>query len=191
MIKLTTKIITIASLTLGLGFYSIPKNSFSLPSPEIKSTKVQNNTVTVALPYDATVTLKTGSIMSGKITVFDQQQSMITLQRSGQSKKISMTDITKVKFGRQVKFIHSGEVIIRGGDDDFDPNTIQTWQEPLNHFKITNGQDGKAEVILSNTSKGKLRGIIAVSQTNTYVVDELNFDHDNNNIILTVIPYSE
>ncbi|MDJ0580357.1 hypothetical protein [Crocosphaera sp.] len=191
MIKLTTKIITIASLTVGLGFYLIQKHSFSLPSPEIKSTKVQNNTIPVALPYDATVKLKTGSTMSGKIIGFEQQQSMITLQRSRQSKKISMADINKVEFGGEVKFIHSGEVIIRGEDDDFDPNTRQIWQEPLNHFKITNAQDGKAEVILSNLSKGKLRGVVAVSQTNTYVVDELSFDNNNNQINLNVIPYSE
>ena len=191
MIKLSIKIITLVSLSVGLGFYFIQKHGVSLPSNQIKSTKVQNNTVTVPLPYDATVTLKTGSTMSGKLTVFDQQKSMITLQRSGQSKKISMTDITKVKFGREVKFIHSGDIVIRGERDNFDPNTIQTWQEPLTHFKIINDQDGKAEVILSNISKGKLRGVVAVSQTNTYVVDELSFYHDNNNIILTVIPYSE
>ena len=58
MIKSAIKIITLASLTVGLGFDFIPKNSFSLPSPEIKSTKVQNNSLPVALPYRATVTFK-------------------------------------------------------------------------------------------------------------------------------------
>ena len=53
-------------------------------------------------------------------------------------------------------------------------------------------QDGKGEIILSNiSSQAKLRGIITVSQTNTYVVHELSFDHDNNQINLTVIPCSD
>lgn len=106
-------------------------------------------------------------------------------------KKVPITDLKKVEFGKEVKFIHSGEIIIRGEDNNSNPNTIQTWQEPLTNFKITNAEDGKAEVILSKISKGKLRGIVAVSQSNTYVVDELSFEHDNNNISLTVIPYSE
>ena len=191
MIKLSIKIITIASLTVGLGFYFIPKNSFSLPSHEIKSPKVQNNTVSVALPYDATVTLKNNSIMSGKIAGFEPQQSQITLQRSGQSKTILITDVKKVEFGREFKLLHSGKPVIRGEEDDFDPNTVQTWQEPLTHFKITNDHDGKAEVVLSNLSRSRLRGILSVSKTNTYVVDELNFNHSNNYIIITAIPYSE
>ncbi len=160
---------------------------------------MQNNTVPVALPYDATVTLKTDRTMSGQMKVFDQQQSMITLERNEKFKKIAIPDIKKVKFGRKVKLIHSGKIVIRGGGNKSSYNKqnkcsldkAETWQEPSNHFKITNAQDGKAEVILSKIGKSKLRGIIAVSQTNTYVIDELDFNHDNNNIILTVIPCSE
>ncbi|ACB53820.1 hypothetical protein cce_4472 [Crocosphaera subtropica ATCC 51142] len=191
MIKLSIKIITIASLTVGLGLYFIPKNGFSLPSRPIKSIKIQNNIIPVALPYDATVTLKTNSTMSGKIVNFDQQKSEITVEKSGRSKAIAITDIEKVEFGREVKLIHSGKPVIRGEDNNANPNTTETWQEPLTHFKITNAQDGKAEVILSKLSKAELRGIRAVSQTNTYVVDELSFNDNNNHIILTVIRYSD
>ena len=191
MIKLLIKIITLASLTVGLGLYFVPKNSFSLPSHEVKITKAQNNTVPVALPYDATVTLNSNDEMSGKMSAIDPQQSEITLERSGQSKKISITNIKKVEFGREVKFIHSGKIVIRGGEDEFDPNTTQTWQEPLTHFKITNATDGKAEVVLSNINRSQLRGVIAVSQTNTYVVDELSFNNENNSVIITAIPYSD
>ncbi|MDJ0729197.1 MAG: hypothetical protein QNJ33_04315 [Crocosphaera sp.] len=192
MRKLSIKIITLASLTVGLGLYFVPTSGFSLPSHEIKSTKAQNSAVPVALPSDATIILNGNKKISGKITEFDQQQSLITLERSNQAKKVDLSDIQKVEFTGKVIFIHNGESLtIRGGDNDSNPNTTQTWQEPFTHFKITNAQNGKAEVILSNISKGKLRGIITVSQTNTYVVDELSFDHDNNHIILTVIPYSE
>ncbi|EAZ88767.1 hypothetical protein [Crocosphaera chwakensis] len=191
MIKLSIKIIIIASLTVGLGGYFIPKKGFSFPSHNIKSIKVEKNTIPVALPYNARVTLKTNSTISGKIINFDPQQSNITVDRSGRSKTIKITDIEKVEFGKEVKLIHSEKPVIRGEDNNFNPNTAQNWQEPLTNFKITNAQDGKAEVILSNISRGKLRGIRAVSQTNTYVVDELSFNDNNNYIILTVIPYSE
>ncbi len=191
MIKLSIKIITLASLTVGLGLYFVPRNVFSLPSNIIKSTKVENNIIPVVLPDLATVTLKTDSTMSGKVTAFDQQQSEITIQASGQSRKIGITDIKQIEFKGNAKLIHSGEIVIRGGNNNSNQNNRETWQEPLNHFKITNAQDGKAEVILSNVSERKLEGIVDVSETNTYVVDQLGFNHDNNNIILTVIPYSE
>lgn len=192
MIKLSIKIITLATLTVGLGLYVVPKNGFSFPSHAIKSTKVENNTIPVALPYDAEITLKTNSTISGKITEFDRQQSVITVQRGGgQSRKIAITEIKEVKFGKEVKLIHSGKIIIRGENNRPNANTIQTLQEPLIHFKILNGNDGKAEVILSSISKNKLRGILAVSQTNTYVVDQFNFNDNNNQIVLTVMPYSE
>ncbi|MGB5594087.1 MAG: hypothetical protein WBM32_09000 [Crocosphaera sp.] len=119
--------IALASLTVGLGVYFLPTNGVSLPSNEIKSTKAQNNTIPVALPYDATVILNENSTISGKLTAIDQQQSVITLERSGQSKKVPITDLKKVEFGKEVKFIHSGEILIRGEDNNSNPNTIQTW----------------------------------------------------------------
>ena len=91
MIKLSIKIITLASITVGLGLNFVPKNGFTLPSHQIKSPKIQSNTIPVALPYDATIRLETGEEMSGKMTAFDQQQSMITLERSGKSKKMIET----------------------------------------------------------------------------------------------------
>ncbi len=198
MIKFSIKIITLASLTVGLGLYFVPKNGFSLPSHQTQSTKIQNNIIPVALPYDATVTLKTGRTMSGKVIRFDPQKLEITIQRSGKQKKISITNIEDVKFSGEFIFIHPGIVLPRGEtnscynqQNNSSLDNGETWQEPLTHFKITNGQDGKAEVILSKENETKLEGIIAVSQTNTYVIDELDFNHDNNNIILTVIPCSE
>ena len=192
MIKFSIKIITLASLTVGLGLYFVPKNGFSLPSHQTQSTKIQNNIIPVALPYDATVTLKTGRTMSGvKVIRFDPQQSQITIQRSGKEKEISITDINNVKFAGEFIFIHPGIVLPRGEtnscynqQNNSSLDNRETWQEPLTNFKITNGQDGKAEVILSKENETKLEGIIIVSETNTYVIDELGFSHDNNKIIL-------
>ncbi|MGK7939957.1 MAG: hypothetical protein AB4062_07365 [Crocosphaera sp.] len=189
MIKLSIKIITLASLTVPLGLYFIPKNSFSLPSHEVKLTKAQNNTVPVALPYDATVTLNSNDEMSGQMISFEPQQSEITLQRSGRSKKIAITNIKKIEFGQKFQLLHTGELVIRGEDDDFDPNTVQTWQIALTQFKIIDAQDGKAEIILSGISKRKLDGIMSVSQSNTYVIDQLIFNNENNSLIITAIPY--
>ncbi|MGK7880748.1 MAG: hypothetical protein AB4060_11695 [Crocosphaera sp.] len=198
MIKLSIKIITLASLTVGLGLYFVPQKGFSVPFNQIKSTQIPNNIVPVALPYDATVTLKTGGTMSGKIIMFDSQQSKITIQRSGKKAQISITDIDNVKFEGEFIFIHTGLVLPRGEtnscynqQNNSSLDNGETWQEPLTHFKITNGQDGKAEVILSKENETKLEGIITIYETNTYVINELGFNHDNNNIIVNVIPCSE
>lgn len=189
--KLLVKIIALTSLTAGLGLYFVPTRGISFPSNEIQSTKQQANTVPVALPLDATVIRKKGSKLSGKITDIDQTQSAITLARGEKSEKVAVADIDKVEFGKEVKFIHSGKLIFRGGENNPSPNASLTWQEPLAHFKITNSQDGHAEVTLTNVSQAKLDGIRAVAETNTYVVDELSFNDSHNTIILKVIPYSE
>ena len=191
MIKHSIKIITLASLTVGLGLYCVPKNGLSLPSPEIKSTRAQNTSIPVSLPNDANVTLKRGGLGQGKMTGFDQQT--ITLEKSRREpRKIAITDIQKVGFSGEATLIHKqGSIRVRGGNNNSNQNNRETWQEPLTNFKIVNAKNGKAEVILSQVSKAKLRGIIDVSQTNTYVVDELSFNHDNNHVILTVIPREE
>lgn len=192
LMKVLFKIMAIALFTTGLSFYPTILRGNSLPTISVKSVKQQDKTIPIVLPFKAEVLLNnTTSSLSGRLINVDSTQQKITLALSGQSKDYSVTEIEKIEFKGKLKLIHSGKIVVRGNNSSNFSNNQETWTESLADFKITNPEDGQAEITLNSVSKLKLKGIRAVAKNNSYVVDEIIIDASGQKITIKVTPYSE
>lgn len=194
LMKVLFKIMAIALFTTGLSFYPTILRGNSLPTISVKSVKQQDKTITVALPFSATVFRNNETpSLSGRLTNVDSTQQKITLALSGRSKGCSVTEIEKIEFKGKLKLIHNGKIVVRGNyNNSSNPsNNQETWTESLADFKITNPQDGHAEITLNSVSKLKLKGILGVAQNSSYIVDEIIIDASAQKITIKASPYSE
>ncbi|EKU97025.1 hypothetical protein Lepto7375DRAFT_1064 [Leptolyngbya sp. PCC 7375] len=168
-------------------FYSVPNIASSFGT---KPVLAQSSEIMISLPNDAEVSLKgiDGS-RSGKVIGLDNQH--LTLQRSGNTTTISLDRIEQVSYDRNSPFYRSsGEIVMRGSQ--VSPIGAQdTWRDlPLSDFIFRDTNTGQAGVILDTVlSSTELRGVSAVAQDSTYVVDEMYFDMQQSSITLVLTPY--
>lgn len=141
------------------------------PSPQIS--KVQDNTtISVALPVNAKVQLKTGTTLGkGKVKGFDAKQQTLTLEEES----IPLAQIEKVTFDdKALAYQSDGKLVIRGPDTAKAKQS--TWSVLLSAFQLNDPKLGKAQVDLTGILKpSELRGIQSIAKNSVYLVDEMQF----------------
>ena len=146
----------------------------------------------VALPELAEVILKGGESSSGQITGIDAQGEALSIQRSGKTATIPLSQIKKVVFKNGALVYRSnGRQIIRG-ERDRPTGKLVTWSGiPLNTFTVKNSTQGQAVVKLKPpvVSLAQLRGIQSVARNRQYVVDEIQFNSQQKTITILAKPY--
>lgn len=146
----------------------------------------------VALPELAEVILKGGESSSGQITGIDAQGEALSIQRSGKTATIPLSQIKKVVFKNGALVYRSnGRQIIRG-ERDRPAGKLVTWSGiPLNTFTVKNSTQGQAVVKLKPpvVSTAQLRGIQSVARDRQYVVDEIQFNSQQRTITILAKPY--
>ncbi|MDZ8224222.1 hypothetical protein [Nostoc sp. ChiVER01] len=146
----------------------------------------------VALPELAEVIFKGGESSSGQITGIDAQQEALSIQRSGKTATIPLSQIQKVVFKNGALVYRSnGRQIIRG-ERDRPTGKLVTWSGiPLNTFTLKNSTQGQAVVKLKPpvVSTAQLRGIQSVARNRQYVVDEIQFNSQQRTITILAKPY--
>jgi len=161
-------IITATSLVFiaSLAGYHLPATGDRSPVKKIP----------VFIPDDTKVSLKNGTSLSGRLIKIDSQAKMIALGRESKTKEVAMKEIKQIEFQGKI-IIKSGTLVIRGEGGSSNPNqNRQSWQEPLQNFKIVDVNTGKAEVTLTSLKPLELRGIEAVADSSFYVVEEIKFN---------------
>ena len=146
----------------------------------------------VALPELAEVFFKGGESSSGQITGIDAQQEALSIQRSGKTATIPLSQIKRVVFKNGALVYRSnGRQIIRG-ERDRPTGKLVTWSGiPLNTFTVKNSTQGQAVVKLKPpvVSPAQLRGIESVARNRQYVVDEIQFNSQQRTITILAKPY--
>ncbi|MGF2038778.1 MAG: hypothetical protein RMZ43_026250 [Nostoc sp. CmiVER01] len=146
----------------------------------------------VALPELAEVIFKGGESSSGQITGIDAQQEALSIQRSGKTATIPLSQIQKVVFKNGALVYRSnGRQIIRG-ERDRPTGKLVTWSGiPLNTFTVKNSTQGQAVVKLKPpvVTTAQLQGIQSVARNRQYVVDEIQFNSQQRTITILAKPY--
>ncbi|MCL6750223.1 hypothetical protein KBT16_04205 [Nostoc sp. CCCryo 231-06] len=146
----------------------------------------------VALPELAEVILKGGESSSGRVIGIDAQGQALSIQRSGKTATIPLSQIQKVVFKNGALVYRSnGRQIIRG-ERDRPTGKLVTWSGiPLNTFTVKDSTQGQAVVKLKPpvVSTAQLRGIQSVARNRQYVVDEIQFNSQQRTITILAKPY--
>ncbi|MBN3895066.1 MAG: hypothetical protein HWQ41_07300 [Nostoc sp. NOS(2021)] len=160
-----------------------------LAQTQIKADELE---LAVALPELAEVIFKGGESSSGQITGIDVQGEGLSIQRSGKTATIPLSQIKKVVFKNGALVYRSnGRQIIRG-ERDRPIGKLVTWSGiPLNTFTVKNSTQGQAVVKLKPpiVSTEQLQGIESVATDRQYVVDEIQFDSQQRTITILATPY--
>ncbi|MEH2192627.1 MAG: hypothetical protein V7K98_08295 [Nostoc sp.] len=160
-----------------------------LAQTQIKADELE---LAVALPELAEVILKSGQSSSGRVIGIDAQGQALSIQRSGKTATIPLSQIAKVLFKNGALVYRSnGRQIIRG-ERDRPTGKLVTWSGiPINTFTVKNPSQGQAVVKLKPpvVSTEQLQGIQSVARNRQYVVDEIQFNSQQRTITIQATPY--
>lgn len=165
------------------------RNFVSAQAPNVR---VEEASVSVALPTLADVYLKGGGSSSGRVTAIDLQGQNLSIERSGRSANIPFSRIEKVAFSYSaVAYRTDGRQILRGENPVRGVGSQATWDGiPLNAFRLQDPNRGQAEVRLGSiVPRGQLRSILSVAKDHQYVVDEMRFDPQRGTMTIRTTPY--
>jgi hypothetical protein len=131
--------------------------------------------IPVFLPDDVTVELNGGASLSGRITNFDAKGKKVTITNGPDSQTVAIKEIHLVLFKGKVILRNNREIVIRGDNSQKSPNQNgKTFKEPLQNFQIVDASKGEARVTITNPLE--LKGVQAVAQSSSYVVEQIRFD---------------
>ncbi|HYX16298.1 MAG TPA: hypothetical protein VE944_18390 [Nostoc sp.] len=146
----------------------------------------------VALPELAEIILNGGESSSGRVIEIDAQRQALSIQRSGKTATISLSQIAKVVFKNgALAYRSNGRQIMRGGGERPTGKTVSWSGIPINNFTVKNTTQGQAVVKLKPpvVSTAQLRGIQSVARNRQYVVDEIRFNSQQKTITILAKPY--
>lgn len=172
------KIMAITSLIALTGLVGNPLAVQSRPLLTVAQGTKAKSQIPVFLPDDVKVKLKkNGASLSGRVTDFDSKTKKVTLTNGPDSQTVPIKDIDLVVFQGKVILRENGRhiVIIRGDNSQKSPNQNgKTFKEPLQNFQIVDATKGEARVTITNPLE--LKGVQAVAQNSSYVVEQISFD---------------
>jgi len=160
-----------------------------LAQTQIKADELE---LAVALPELAEVILKGGESSSGQITGIDAQAEALSIQRSGKTATIPLSQIQRVVFKNGALVYRSNGIQIIRGERNRPTGKPVTWSGiPLNTFTVKNPTQGQAVVKLKPpvVSTAQLQGIQSVARNRQYVVDEIQFNSQQRTITILAKPY--
>lgn len=164
--------------------------NFLLAQTPVKADELE---LAVSLPKLAEVIFKGGESSSGQIIGIDAQGQALSIQRSGKTATIPLSQIAKVVFKNERFVYTSNELpIMRSIQIDRPQGKPVTWSGiPINTFTIKNPIQGQAVVKLKPpvVSTAQLRGIRSVARNRQYVIDEIQFNSQQRTITILAKPY--
>ncbi|MBW4615480.1 MAG: hypothetical protein KME21_19820 [Desmonostoc vinosum HA7617-LM4] len=167
----------------------VKTENFLLAQTQIKADELE---LAVALPDLAKVVFKGGDSSSGRVVGIDAQGQVLSIQRSSKTTTIPLSKIQKVVFKNSaLVYRRDGRQIIRGERDRPTGKPV-TWSGiPLNAFTVKNPTQGQAVVKLKPpvVSTAQLQGIQSVARDWQYVVDEIQFNPQQQTIVILAKPY--
>ena len=170
------KIMTITSLIALTGLVGNPLTVQSRPVLTVAQGTKAGSQIPVFLPDDVKVKLKKdGASLSGRVTNFDAKAKKVTLTNGPDSQSVAIKDIDVVLFQGKVILKNNKAIVIRGDNSQKSPNQNgKTFKEPLQNFQIVDATKGEARVTITNPLE--LKGVQAVAQSSSYVVEQIRFD---------------
>jgi len=170
------KIMTITSLIALMGLVGNPLAVKSRPVLTVAQGTKAGSQIPVFLPDDVKVKLKKdGASLSGRVTNFDAKAKKVTITNGSDSKPVAIKDIDVVLFQGKVILRNNIAIVIRGDDSQQSPNQNgKVFKEPLQNFQIVDATKGEARVTITNPLE--LKGVQAVAQNSSYVVEQIRFD---------------
>jgi small nuclear ribonucleoprotein (snRNP)-like protein len=169
------KIMTITGLIALTGLVGNALAVQSRPVLTVAQGTKAGSQIPVFLPDDVKVKLKGGASLSGRVTNFDSKAKKVTITNGSDSQSVAIKDIDVVLFQGKVILRNNNAIVIRGDDSQKSPNQNgKTFKEPLRNFQIVDATKGEARVTI--TSPLELKGVQAVAQNSSYVVEQIRFD---------------
>jgi hypothetical protein len=170
------KIMAITGLIALTGLVGNPLVVESRPVLTVAQGTKAGSQIPVFLPDDVTVKLKKdGGSLSGRVTNFDAKAKKVTLTNGPDSQTVAIKDIDVVSFQGKVILKNNKAIVIRGDDSQKSPNQNgKIFKEPLQNFQIVDASKGEARVTITNPLE--LKGVQAVAQNSSYVVEQIRFD---------------
>jgi hypothetical protein len=169
---------TITSLIALTGLVGNPLAVQSRPVLTVAQGTKAGSQIPVFLPDDVKVKLKSGASLSGRVTNFDAKAKKVTLTNGPDSQTVPIKDIDVVSFQGKVILKNNKAIVIRGDDGQKSPNQNgKIFKEPLQNFQIVDAKKGEARVTITNPLE--LKGVQAVAQNSSYVVEQISFDSSN------------
>ena len=172
------KIMVISGLIALTGLVGNPLAVQSRPLLTVAQGTKAGSQIPVFLPDDVKVKLKGGASLSGRVTNFDAKAKKVTLTNGPDSQTVAIKDIDQVLFQGKVILRNNKAIVIRGDDSQKSPNQNgKIFKEPLQNFQIVDAKKGEARVTITNPLE--LKGVQAVAQNSSYVVEQISFDSSN------------
>jgi hypothetical protein len=169
------KIMAITSLIALTGLVSNPLVVQSRSVLTVAQGTKTKSQIPVFLPDDVKVKLKGGASLSGRVTNFDAKAKKVTITNGPDSQTMVIKDIDVVLFQGKVILKNNKAIVIRGDDSQKSPNQNgKIFKEPLQNFQIVDATKGEARVTITNPLE--LKGVQAVAQSSSYVVEQIRFD---------------
>ncbi|WP_373530062.1 hypothetical protein [Nostoc sp.] len=160
-----------------------------LAQTQIKADELE---LVVALPELAEIILNGGESSSGRVIGIDAQSQALSIQRSGKTATIPLSQIAKVVFKKEALVYKIDRIPrLRGGGERPTGKAV-TWRGiPINNFTVKNTTQGQAVLKLKPpvVSTAQLRGIQSVARNRQYVVDEIQFNSQQKTITILAKPY--
>ncbi|WP_335074087.1 hypothetical protein [Nostoc sp.] len=167
----------------------VKTGNFLLAQTQIKADELE---LAVALPDLAEVFFKKGDSSSGRVIGIDAQEQALSIERSGKTATIPLSQIQKVVFKNGALVYRSNRQQIIRGERERPTGQPVTWSGiPLNTFTVKNSTQGQAVVKLKPpvVSTAQLQGIQSVAKNRQYVVDEIQFNSQQRTINIQATPY--
>jgi hypothetical protein len=126
----------------------------------------------VALPSNATITLKDGQEFSGvKLVEINNQTQIVKFTKSGVASTVGVKEIQAIAFTGNYE-IRGGTTVVRG--ENLSGCSNQQMTIPVNDFKVAGA--AQAQVDLSSLPTTKRKEISQTSKARGFVVNKLQFN---------------
>jgi hypothetical protein len=170
------KIMAVTSLIALTGLVGNPLEVQSRSVLTVAQGTKTKSQIPVFLPDSVKVKLKKdGASLSGRVTNFDAKAKKVTITNGPDSQSVAIKDIDLVLFQGKVILRNNKTIVIRGNDSQKSPNQNgKTFKEPLQNFQIVDATKGEARVTITNPLE--LKGLKAVAQNSSYVVEQIRFN---------------
>lgn len=161
-------------------------------SPSVQAQANTSQPIGIALPTDATISMKTGKKREGRVVEIDEKSQKLSIQRGREKESHPLSKIEKIVFAKDaVVYRNNGGQVIRG--DGTQATSIQAkWNGiPMSNFKLKDAVKGQAVVNLGPpvVNRAQLRGIVGVAKDRQFVVDEMQFDVQKKTMTIVATPY--
>ena len=171
MIKQFLKLMAIAVFISGIEAIANAQKITHLYNAvaQVKQINQETPIIDLVLPDKAQVILKGDGTKSGRLIKVDSKNKQIQLEHNGHTGFVNITDIKEILLNG-VAIVEGRKVVIRGNDNI----NLESLEEKLINFEITNSENGEATLKLTSTDN--LEEVMRKNQDNFFILKEMSFE---------------